>query len=136
MINGRRADTSRRIQPVLTTLEAAVADGTQLGVAGIARVAGVDRTFLYRHKCLPAQICTAQAAPTTNAEEFGCGKTGIVARGPRRRTQRITRFAAHNALLERKLAELLGQQVVDLTGRLEERDQELDEARTADSSPI
>ncbi|MDV8009304.1 hypothetical protein [Rhodococcus sp. IEGM 1318] len=71
--------------------------------------------------------------------------------------QRIARFAAHNAVLERKPSELLGQQVwresglgapadveqlqrrittleqqvVDLTGRLEERDQELGAARTA-----
>ena len=37
MINRRRADTSRRRQRVRTILEAAVAAGTQISVAGIAR---------------------------------------------------------------------------------------------------
>ena len=157
MINGRRADTSRRRQRVLTTLEGAVAVGTQISVAGIARAAGVDRTFLYRHNDLLAQIYTAQAAPTSiTANEAAVTRESLQA-DLANAQQRITRFAAHNAVLERKLSELLGQQVwresglgapadveqlqrritlleqqvVDLTGRLEERDQELDAARTA-----
>lgn len=157
MIDGRRADTSRRRQRVLTTLEAAVADGTQISVAGIARAAGVDRTFLYRHKDLLAQIYSAQAVPTSiTANETAVSRESLKA-DLANAQHRITRFAARNALLERKLSELLGQQVwresglgapvdveqlqqritsleqqvVDLTGRLEERDQELGAARDA-----
>ncbi|MFC9358401.1 DUF6262 family protein [Rhodococcus sp. NPDC057014] len=157
MINGRRADTSRRRQRVLTTLEAAVADGTQISVAGIARAAGVDRTFLYRHKDLLSRIYTAQAVPTTIAGNETAVTRESLQADLANAQQRITRCAAHNAVLERKLSELLGQQVwresglgapadveqlqrritsleqqvVDLTGRLEERGQELDAARAA-----
>lgn len=134
-----------------------MADGTQISVAGIARAAGVDRTFLYRHKDLLSQIYTVQAVPTSiAANETAVSRESLKA-DLANAQHRITRFAALNALLERKLSELLGQQVwresglgapadveqlqqritfleqhvVDLTGRLEERDQELDAARTA-----
>lgn len=157
MIDGRRAGTSRRRQRVRTTLEAAVAAGTQISVAGIARAAGVDRTFLYRHKDLLAEAYTAQAAPTTNVGNVAAVTRESLQADLANAQHCITSFATRNALLERKLPGLLGQQVwresglgapadveqlqrritsleqqvVGLIGRLEERDQELDAARAA-----
>ena len=43
---------------------AEVTDGTEISVSAIARAAGVDRTFLYRHADLLGQVHAAQASPT------------------------------------------------------------------------
>ncbi|MGF7125109.1 DUF6262 family protein [Rhodococcus sp. BE178] len=157
IIEGRRADSARRRQRVIKALNAAGAEGTEISVSAIARAAGVDRTFLYRHKDLLAQIHTAQTAPPATA-----GSPAPVTRDSLKADladvqQRITRLAAHNRQLQRRLSELLGEQawresglgaptdidqlqhpitmleqhVVELTGLLEERNQELDAARAA-----
>ena len=52
MRKGRQADSARRRQRVLTALDRATANGTEISASGIARAAGVDRTFLYRHRDL------------------------------------------------------------------------------------
>ena len=54
MMKGRQADSARRRQRVLAAIGRASADGTEISVSGIARAAAVDRTFLYRHRSLPA----------------------------------------------------------------------------------
>lgn len=127
MLAGRRADSARRRQRVLKTLNEAASHGEEISVSGIARRAGVDRSFLYRHRDLLA----AQ--------------------------QRCGRMATRAQQLERRLSELLGeqtwresglgapddidqlnqrithleQQIVDLRLQLDERDQDLDAARAA-----
>ena len=63
MRQGRQADSVRRRQRVITALERASTDGTEISTSAIARAAGVDRSFLYRHRDLLAQIHTAEAAP-------------------------------------------------------------------------
>lgn len=65
MIEGRRADTGRRRQRVLTALAQAAKDGSDISVAAIARRAGVDRTFLYRHRDLLGQVHAQAAEPPT-----------------------------------------------------------------------
>jgi hypothetical protein len=60
---GRQADSARRRQRVVTALNAARAGGTELSVSAVARAAGVDRTFLYRHPDLLALVHTAQSTP-------------------------------------------------------------------------
>ena len=49
MLDGRRDDSMRRRQRVLAALDQAAAAGDRLSTSAIARAAGVDRTFLYRH---------------------------------------------------------------------------------------
>ena len=49
MIHGRRADSTRRRQRVLTALDNAIKDGAELSVSNIARRAGVTRGALYHH---------------------------------------------------------------------------------------
>ena len=68
MIHGRRADSTRRRQRVLSALDNAITDGAELSVTDIARRAGVDRTFLYRHRDLLERIHTADAQPPDKPE--------------------------------------------------------------------
>jgi hypothetical protein len=63
MVEGRRADSDRRRQRVLKALNTAVTNGEQINVSGIARAAGVDRSFLYRHHDLLEQLHAAEAQP-------------------------------------------------------------------------
>jgi hypothetical protein len=157
VINGRRADSTRRRQRVLTTLADAVNHGEEITVSGIASRAGVDRTFLYRHRDLLEQVHAAQAQPR-NAADGRCAVTRASLQADLLATQqRCTRMAARVHQLETRLSQILGeqawrasglgapedidqlkqhiifleQQAVDLRLQLEERDQELAAARTA-----
>ena len=158
MTEGRRADSARRRQRVLTALSAAVNSGEQISVSGIARAAAVDRTFLYRHRELLEQIHAAAAQPPATTPGGG----PVVTRASLQTDllaaqQRATRMAARAQHLETRLSTLLGehawresglgapddidelkqqiitleQRVVDLRLQLEERDQDLDAARAA-----
>jgi hypothetical protein len=162
MIEGRRADSARRRQRVIKALNDASTHGGEISVSAIARAAGVDRTFLYRHHDLLTQIHTAQANPPA-----ADGTSPLVSRASLQADLanaqgRLTRQATHIRQLEKKLTELLGeqswresglgapadidqlqhrittleQQVVNLTDQLEQRDEELNAARTANRELI
>jgi transposase-like protein len=157
MIAGRRADSTRRRQRVLAALDNAITDGAELSVTDIARRAGVDRTFLYRHRDLLERVHTAETQPL---DKPGVGPS--VTRASLQADllaaqQRCARTATRTQQLEKRLSELLGeqawratglgahtdidhlqqrivtleQQVVDLRMQLEERDQDLTAARAA-----
>ncbi|TVZ90453.1 DUF6262 family protein [Streptomyces sp. BK340] len=161
LIEGRKADSARRRQRVIKAINAARRVGMTISVSGIARQAGVDRAFLYRHKDLLAQVHAASAEPP--GEDTG----PLVSRSSLQADlanalDRSNRLAARVRHLESKLSEVLGeqawresglgapddmeqlksritaleQQVVDLTGQLEERDQELQAARAANRQLI
>jgi uncharacterized protein YceH (UPF0502 family) len=156
MTEGRRADSLRRRQRVLKALNDAGKDRDEISVSGVARRAGVDRSFLYRHSDLLEQIHATQRQPNRP----GVGPT--VSRASLQSDllnaqQRVARLSARVQQLERRLSEALGeqawresglgapedidrlqqrivtleQQVVELRLELEERDQELDAARAA-----
>jgi transposase-like protein len=162
MIEGRRTDSARRRQRVIKAINTANTSGAEISVSAIARAAGVDRTFLYRHADLLGQVHAAQANP-----EAAQGNGPMVSRASLQTDLanahgQISRQAARTRQLENKLSELLGeqawresglgapadidelqrriteleQQVVDLRGQVEERDQELDAARTANRELI
>ena len=63
MRQGRQADSARRHQRVIATLQRATNDGTEISASAIARAAGVDRSFIYRHRDLLAQIQVRCVAP-------------------------------------------------------------------------
>lgn len=157
MIDGRRADSTRRRQRVLSALDNASKDGAELSVTGIARRAGVDRTFLYRHRDLLERIHAAETQPP-DKPEIGPGVTRASLQADLLAAQqRCTRMAARTQQLETRLSELLGeqawratglgastdidqlqqrivmleQQIVELRLELEERDQDLAAARAA-----
>lgn len=158
MTKGRQADSARRRQRVIAALNKAAADGTEISVSGIARAASVDRTFLYRHRDLLAQLHALEAtAPATS---------GNTAPGVTRASLQADLLAAHERAvrlstrvqqLEKRLSQALGEQAwhesglgvppdidalrqqithleqatIDLRLKLEERDEELAAARAA-----
>jgi cell division protein FtsB len=156
MIEGRQTDSARRRQRVIKAINEASTHGTEVSVSAIARAAGVDRTFLYRHPDLLGQVHTAQAGPAADGTGPAVSRASLHADLANAHGQ-ITRQAAHIRQLEKKLSDLLGeqawresglgapadvdqlqrritmleQQVVDLTDQLEERDQELSATRQA-----
>ncbi|MFE2868812.1 hypothetical protein [Embleya sp. NPDC059259] len=112
MLDGRRADTGRRRQRVLAALADTAKDGTPTSVVGIARRAGVDRTFLYRHRDLLAQIHAQAAEPPA----IPGGRGPAVSRASLKADllaadARTARLAARVRALEARLGEVLGEQV-------------------------
>lgn len=110
MAEGRRADTARRRQRVLTALADAAAGGDELTVSGIAGRAGVDRTFLYRHRDLLEQLHALDAQPPS-----GAGASSVVTRASLESDllaaqHRASRLAARVQHLEHRLSELIGEQ--------------------------
>ncbi|MCX4538204.1 hypothetical protein [Streptomyces sp. NBC_01669] len=158
MLDGRRADTGRRRQRVLAALAESAKDGSEVSVAAIARRAGVDRTFLYRHRDLLGQIHAQAAEPPTISGDRGPAvsraslQTDLVAA-----EARTARLAAHIRRLEGRLSQALGEQVwresgiggpdnteqlqarittleqqaIDLELKLQDRDDDLAAARAA-----
>ena len=159
MLKGRQADSARRRQRVLDTIGKMAAAGEEISVAGIARAAAVDRTFLYRHRDLLEKIHAAGAAPPA------CGD-GSAGPGVTRASLQADLLAAHERALrltarirqlEKRLSEALGEQAwresglgapadidalnqkityleqkaADLQLQLSERDQDLLAARAA-----
>lgn len=156
-IAGRRADTARRRERVLTALAKAHSSGLEISVATIARTAGVDRTFLYRHRDLLAQLHTIQAQPSHDSTRGAAVSLASLHTDLLAAHERGNRLATHIQRLERRLSEILGEQVwhesglgapqdldelnqrvialeqqgLDLKLQLEERNQDLNAARTA-----
>lgn len=161
MIHGRQADSARRRQRVIKALNTTITAGEEISVSALARQAGVDRSFLYRHTDLLAQIHAAQAQP---AQTVGASTvtTASLQADLVNAQDRANRQASRVRQLEKKLSELMGdhawresglgtpddidqmkrriteleQQVVDLKETLAERDQELDAARGANRDLI
>ena len=158
MKTGRQADSARRRQRVIATLNRAAADGTEITVAGIARAASVDRTFLYRHRDLLGQIHALEAAPPAGGGTTGPAVTCASLQADLLAAhERCVRLNARVRQLETRLSEALGdqawresglgapadadalaqqvthleQQAIDLRLQLEERDQDLAAARAA-----
>jgi len=160
---GRQADSARRRQRVIAAVGRAHTDGTEISASGIARAAGVDRSFLYRHRDLLEKIHALEANPPAHADTLGPTVTraslqaDLLAAGER--TQRLNSRVRQ---LEKRLSETLGekawqesglgvpadidnlnqtishleQQVIDLRLQLDERDQDLTAARAANRELI
>jgi chromosome segregation ATPase len=156
MAEGRRADSARRRQRVLQALNDASNAGEEISVSGIARRAGVDRTFLYRHRDLLEQLHATEAQPAATAAGPTVSRASLQT-DLLNAQQRTARLAAHIQQLEKRLSETLGeqawhesglgtpndldqlkqhitmleQQTADLRLQLGERDQDLRAARAA-----
>ncbi len=157
-MKGRQADSARRRQRVITALNKASADGTEISVSSIARTAAVDRSFLYRHRDLLGKIHALEATPPPAGEGAGPAVTRASLQADLLAAhERAARLSARIQQLERRLSEALGeqawrdsgigtpadidalgqkitqleQQVTDLRLQLEERDDELAAARAA-----
>jgi len=155
---GRAADSARRRQRVLTAItQAGSATGIEVSVAAIARAAGVDRTFLYRHRDLLEQIHAAQAQPHAATTPGPVVSRVSLQTDLLNAQQRTTRLSARIQQLEKHLSQDLGEQAwrasglgaptdvdvltqrivhleqaaADLRLQLAERDDELNAARAA-----
>lgn len=111
MTKGRQADSARRRQRVIAALRKAASDGTEISVSGIARAAGVDRAFFYRHRDLLAQLHALEATPPVAGDGNGPGvsraslQTDLLAAG-----ERAARLHSRVRQLEKRLSETLGEQ--------------------------
>lgn len=156
MIEGRRADAARRRQRVLKAIDVATKRGEEITASGVARAAGVDRSFLYRHRDLLQHLHTAAGNPASSDGQTPVSRASLQA-DLANALERNTRLAARVRQLEKRLSEMLGdqawresglgasadldqlqrqvttleQRVVDLQSQLEERNEDLDAARAA-----
>ncbi|QJS99103.1 hypothetical protein G9272_01130 [Streptomyces asoensis] len=156
MTDGRRADSARRRERVLKTLDVLLRSDQDITVSGLARAARVDRTYLYRHRDLLERVHAAAAAPPED------GRIAAVSRASLRADltnalERNRRLTVRVRQLEKRLSESLGetvwkesglgasadidelqrritlleQDLADIRGQLDERSEELDAARAA-----
>jgi chromosome segregation ATPase len=160
LVAARRRDSTRRRQRVLNALERLIGAGEEISVAAIARAAQVDRSFLYRHHDLRAQILEHAAQ---SQSEASLPRATTVSR--QSLLADLANLRAHNERLRRqvnklarRLSEALGEEVFrasglgapaadetealrrrvaeleqtveDLRQQLQERTEELDAART------
>jgi len=114
----RRRDSTRRRQRVVNALERLTGAGEEITVAAVARAAGVDRSFLYRHHDLRALILqhAAQAPP-----EASLPRTTQVSR--QSLLADLANLRAHNERLRRqvtklarRLSEALGEEIFRASG--------------------
>jgi Family of unknown function (DUF6262) len=158
MRTGRQADSARRRQRVLAAIERAGRDGAEISVSAIARAATVDRSFLYRHRDLLAQIHATEATPPPGSQAAGPAVTRASLQADLAAAhERALRLAARVRQLEHRLSGALGeqawhesglgtpagidtltqkithleQQATDLKLQLAERDEDLTAARSA-----
>jgi Family of unknown function (DUF6262) len=156
MLDGRHADSARRRQRVLTALDRSTAEGAEISVSAIARAAGVDRSFLYRHRDLLAKIHALAAEPPGTSERTGPAVTRASLQADLLAAhERAARLHSQVQHLEHRLSDTLGerawhasglgapadvdalhqqitrleQQVIDLGLQLAERDEDLAAAR-------
>jgi Family of unknown function (DUF6262) len=127
MTKGRQADSGRRRERVLNTLAEMARNGEAVTVSALARRAGVDRSFLYRHPDLLAQarISATQPPPgAATAPSRASLQADLLAANDRcRRLSDQVRVLEHILDLE--------QQALDLKIQLDERTDELEAARSA-----
>ncbi|MEV7980713.1 hypothetical protein [Streptomyces sp. NPDC086519] len=155
---GRQDGTDRRRQRVTRALKAASQSGSPISVSGIARQAGVDRTFLYRHRDLLALVHAAELEPAAHDPAGATPVSRASLQADLANAQaRNTRLVARIQQMEKRLSEALGEQVwhesglgapadieelqrtitrleqqtVDLTASLEDTRADLDAARAA-----
>ena len=156
LIATRRRDSTRRRQRVLDALGQLAAAGQEISVSAVARAAKVDRSFLYRHHDLRAQIHARAAAPGTSPASTAASRQSLLADLANLREQN-QRLRKQNTGLTARLSEVLGeevfrasgigraddtealraragqleQQMLDLRQELEERTDDLNAARAA-----
>ena len=157
MLDGRRDDSMRRRRRVLAAIDQAATAGDRLSASGIARAAGVDRTFLYRHRDLMEKIHALQADPVPGDHVGPAVTRASLQADLLAAHERAARLNARIHQLEKRLSEALGEHTwresglgapadidalhqrisqleqhnLDLQQQLDERDDDLAAARAA-----
>ncbi|MFF9409885.1 hypothetical protein ACF1B0_30830 [Streptomyces anandii] len=140
MSDGREAGTERRRSRVQEAITTAARHGTPLTASAIARAAGVDRTFLYRHRDLLELLHATSIRSTGEMPEPGTATRASLQADLANANARAARLSARVQQLENRLSRRLGNQawhesglgtpadVAELQGavsRLEQRQTEL-----------
>ncbi|WP_298345913.1 DUF6262 family protein [Ferrimicrobium sp.] len=112
LAEGRRADSLRRRQRVLTALDDAAKSGGQLSASAIARSAGVDRSFLYRHHDLLEELHALAERP---ASVTTVSRSSLEA-DLHAAKERNARYATRVQQLEHRLSQLMGEQTWQESG--------------------
>jgi hypothetical protein len=108
---GRQADSARRRQRVIAAIDQASTSGSEISVSGIARTAGVDRTFLYRHRDLLEKIHVLEAGSLPAGETPGPAVTRASLQADLLAAhERAARLNARVRQLENRLSQALGEQ--------------------------
>jgi hypothetical protein len=115
LIAARRRDTTRRRQRVLSALDQLTAAGQEISVSAVARRADVDRSFLYRHHDLRAQIHARAAAPAGSPASTAASRQSLLADLANLREQN-QRLRKQNTGLTARLSEVLGEEVFRASG--------------------
>lgn len=116
IVAARQAHSTRCRQRVITALDQASKQGFEISISAIARRAGVDRSFLYRHRDLHAAVlATAATAPTGSPEGPSASRASLIV-DLTNALDRNSRFARENAQLRLRLSEQLGEQAWQESG--------------------
>ncbi|MEU6366442.1 DUF6262 family protein [Streptomyces sp. NPDC046931] len=110
MVLGRQADTERRRARVGQAIFDLQASGEEVSVTAVARRAGVDRTFLYRHRDLLTQIHAVEQTPAGGAAMGAAVSRASLMADLAAAHERNTRLTGRTTLLEQRLSELMGEQ--------------------------
>jgi chromosome segregation ATPase len=115
MVARRRLDSQLKHQRVIAALDARLAAGQDLSVAGLARQAGVSRKFIYAHPDLRARIeeRAEQANRAGTARAVADGRVTIASLRADAANAKAQNHRLREQLrtLEQRLSMLLGQQI-------------------------
>ena len=107
LIAARRNDSDRRRRKVIDALDRLRTNGEEITVSAVARNAGVDRSFLYRHHDLRSQILALATEPEPHPASTRTSHGSLLAD--------LANLRAHNERLRhqntKRLSEVLGEQV-------------------------
>lgn len=106
----RQAHSTRCRHRVLTALKQAADLGTELTISAIARQAGVDRSFLYRHRDLHAAVLARADEPLTASPRGPAASRSSLTADLANAHERGARLSRENTQLRQRLSEHLGDQ--------------------------
>lgn len=86
-----------------------------MNVSSVARAAGVDRSFLYRHHDLRSQILAQPPKPVPSPDSIRTSQRSLLADAANLRAQN-ERLRRQNAALTDRLSEVLGAEVFRASG--------------------
>lgn len=109
-IAARRNDSDRRRRRVIDALDRLRTDGQTITVSAVARTAGVDRSFLYRHHDLRSQVLALADEPEPHPSSTGISRRSLLADVANLRAHN-ERLRHQNTKLSERLSEVLGEQV-------------------------
>jgi len=115
LIAARRRDSTRRRQRVLNALDALAAAGEEITASAVARAAGVDRSFLYRHHDLRVQVVARAEALDAPPASTAVSKRSLLADLANLREQN-ERLRRQNSKLTVRLSQALGEEVFQASG--------------------